>query len=39
MDNSVSAEDRLKVHELCKSYLGGKWAEVSADQLIIKSVT
>ncbi|CAG2168873.1 unnamed protein product [Oppiella nova] len=27
MDNSVSAEDRLKVHELCKSYLGGKWAE------------
>ncbi|CAG2102829.1 unnamed protein product [Medioppia subpectinata] len=32
----VSAEDRLNVYELCKTYLGGEWADVRADDLVIK---
>ena len=39
MENSVSAADRHKLHELCKTQLGGQWAEVTADQLIIRTST
>ncbi|CAG2179981.1 unnamed protein product, partial [Oppiella nova] len=39
MENSVSTADRHKLHELCKTQLGGQWAEVSADQLIIRTST
>ncbi|CAG2103512.1 unnamed protein product, partial [Medioppia subpectinata] len=35
----VSAEDRLNVYELCKTYLGGEWADVCADDLVIKPAT
>ncbi|CAG2103296.1 unnamed protein product [Medioppia subpectinata] len=36
---SVSAEDRLNVWQLCKTYLGGEWSNVCADDLVIKPAT
>ncbi|CAG2117594.1 unnamed protein product [Medioppia subpectinata] len=39
MESSVSAEDRLNVWQLCKTYLGGEWSDVCADDLVIKPAT
>ena len=35
---NISDVDRLELHELCKNYLGGDWARIEQDQLIIKPV-
>ena len=35
----VSKEERIKVYELCKKQLGGKWAEDSEEELIIEPVS
>ena len=39
MENTIPVEERQRLYELCKTYLSGKWAEVTANELIIKPVT
>ncbi|CAG2116132.1 unnamed protein product [Medioppia subpectinata] len=39
MQTIVTAEDRHKVYNLCKTHLSGKWAEVSEQELIIRHNT
>ncbi|CAG2102827.1 unnamed protein product [Medioppia subpectinata] len=37
--NDIPVEEREKLYELCKSYLGDKWSEISATDLIVKPIT
>ncbi|CAG2162584.1 unnamed protein product [Oppiella nova] len=39
MENTIPVEERQRLYELCKTYLSGKWTEVTANELIIKPVT
>ena len=39
MDIYVTNEDRIKVYELCKTQLGGLWAQLNQEEIIIEPMT